>query len=90
MALAMSFPEPLALTFGPPTHAVQLRITPQLRNALLSAKRNGAATSMRIDRGSAVRDFYFLVKDWLVKGCSVLAHPGRVMYCYGFLHRYCY
>lgn len=44
----------LSLEFGNPCHAVQLRITPQLKDALLNANLAGESIQMRLDEGTGV------------------------------------
>ena len=46
----------LPLHFGPQQHAVQFRLTPQLKQALLDAKANGEQTSLRFTEGAGVSD----------------------------------
>jgi hypothetical protein len=47
----------LALHFTePPQHAVQFRLTPQLKQALVEAAANGEMSSMRFTEGAGVRD----------------------------------
>lgn len=44
----------LPLHFGPQQHAVQFRLTPQLKQALLDASANGEQASMRFTEGAGV------------------------------------
>lgn len=54
----------LGLEFGNPCHAVQLRITPQLKEALLNAKTAGQATRMRLEEGAGVRSPVKSAHSW--------------------------
>lgn len=46
----------LGLEFAAPCYAVQLRITPQLKEALLNAYNGGEHAAMRLDEGTGVRN----------------------------------
>ena len=45
----------LPLEFGPQQYAVQFRLTPQLKQALIDAAARGEQTSIRISEGAGVR-----------------------------------
>ena len=66
----------LPLEFGPQQHAVQFRLTPQLKQALLDAAARGERTSIRVSEGTGVSSLHHRTKGAPVKGS--LMNRGQI------------